>query len=207
MLERVERPSGPIRSVDSNASAEEKKESPVSPLDHFGKDIFREAFEKLAKRSPSKKKKPSAASQPSIPSSHRLASDVTVEELYKLRQDQTIKYVLVVFHASWCKPCQVLATPEYQGKIQTFNRDHPNMRFVTMDVGDKNDHAMLKFVKAIGLPGVPWALFIRNRDGRYHLGTLTQASSEDPFRLKSDPEGASFDREGVRKLPAHSPGR
>jgi len=137
----------------------------------------------------------------------RLASDVTVAELFQLRQDAKIKYIFILFHASWCKPCRVIKTPEYQTKIKAFNRTHPEIRVVSIKIGDKNDPGMKPFKKM--LAGVriflPSVLNVQNRDGRAYLGMLWTASLElkDPARMLPDLDRSRLEPKDAIKLPTH----
>ena len=152
----------------------------------------------IAKRTPKKSppKEPDKKNQ-----SGRLDSDVTVEELYKLRQNRKIQYIFVIFHSPGCTPCKVIKTPEYQKKISEFNRKNPKMKIVTMDIGDTNDKEMDQFMATIQLKYVPYVLNIQNRDGKFYLSELTDEEGKKPDKLKKDLNKKAFEEKGSLQFP------
>lgn len=111
-------------------------------------------------------------------------SNVTVAELLSFQKRQDVKYILVVFHAKGCKPCQVIKTPEYQEKIKAFNRDHPDYLLVSMDIGDTEDPLMGEFREKIVIATLPSLLFVEKKTGRYFfLPDLSLDSRKDPVHI------------------------
>lgn len=188
MLERISYRSRSFLAADDQGeslpSPEEKRES---------RSVFM-----LAANGPKGAGRQTAASTP-------LSSDVTAEELYKLRQNQKIKYLFVIFHTPSCKPCKVIKTKEYQKKIANFNRDYPDMRLVTLDTEDKKNEFIAKAVGNVVLPSV---MFLQNSDGRYYIEILSTQAREECSRLVDELKKDNFQKEETRQLPeVLSPGK
>lgn len=80
-----------------------------------------------------------------------LATDISVADLYEMIRKQEPKNLLVLFHASWCKPCKIFAKPEYQKAIQDFNNSHQETQVVTMRIDNEADPLMEDFYQQVGI--------------------------------------------------------
>ena len=199
MLERVSYRIRSFLAADGRGedlpSLEEEPNSKEGLFDDFQKIEPRSVFMLAANGRKGIGKQPSVqVAKKSSPTP--LNSDVTAEELYKLRQNQKMKYIFVIFHTPWCKPCKVIKTKEYQKKIANFNRDHPDMGLVPMDLEDERN----KFIaKAVGNVAFPSVMYLQNSDGQYYIEILSTPAREECSHLVDELNKDNF--EETRRLP------
>ncbi len=79
----------------------------------------------------------------------KLGSDVSVTQLYTLKNSPGVENVMVLFHATSCGPCRVIETAEYQQALQTFNDKHPHTKMVTLEIDNPLDPFVEKFMTQI----------------------------------------------------------
>jgi hypothetical protein len=79
-----------------------------------------------------------------------LPSDRTVAEFYRLTSSPDVREVMALFHASFCEPCKVVETPEYQRAIREFNESQSGSRVVTIRVDNENDPLVDSFWEIVG---------------------------------------------------------
>ncbi|HSA58400.1 MAG TPA: hypothetical protein VLJ37_01785 [bacterium] len=79
-----------------------------------------------------------------------LPSDRTVAELYRLTGSPGVQGIMALFHASWCEPCKIVETPEYQRAIREFNEAQSEIRVVTLRVDNEADPLVDPFWDIVG---------------------------------------------------------
>ncbi len=198
-----------------------------SLTDEAGKDPFhlKKDFDARRLKSKEAKKLPATLSSPTTqptpvkveseqpPAVRNLASEVTINEFFQLRQDPKIKFIILSFHAPWCKPCQYLKTKEYQDMIKKIHKKHPEIRIVTMDIEAQSKSEMEHFKKMVVYEKVksgdrehdaiviPKTLYIRNKDGRYfkRLGSKPSDTHNKDWKKVLNPK--AFDDMTLPVLP------